>query len=105
MPLPSGSAFDASLTWYTLHGQLMHAKSSAANVSSVMAKLLPYACSKAVRRLLRVALLHVNLASEGHYVYCLVSPLLSELYVGAVGFKRPRAPYARLREHLATARC
>ena len=115
----SSAAFynvDAAAEWKRLSCQLdvlysarsTDARFSAANVSSVMAdmaKLLPYACSKAVQRLMRVALLDVNLTSEGHYVYCLVSPLLNKLYVGAVGFKRPRSPYARLREHLATARC
>ena len=70
-----------------------------------MAKLLPYACSKAVQRLLRFALLDVSLTTEGHHVYYLVSPHLAKLYVGAVGFKRPRSPYARLREHLSMVRC
>ena len=52
-----------------------NAKATAAAVNDVMAemaKLLPYACSKAVQRLLRFALLGVNITSEGHYVYCLV---------------------------------
>ena len=70
---------DAAAEWNRLSCQLdalysarsSDAKSTAMNVSSVMAdmaKLLPYACSKAVQRLLRVALLDVNLATEGHYV-------------------------------------
>ena len=94
----SSAAFcnvDAAAEWKRLSCQLdalysarsSDAKSTAMNVSSVMAdmaKLLPYACSKAVQRLLRVALLDVNLASEGHCVYCLVLPLLNKLYVGAV---------------------
>ena len=39
------------------------------------------------------------LSAEGHFVYCLLSPFLRKVYVGAVGLKRPRAPYSRLREH------
>ena len=115
----SSAAFfnvDAAAEWKRLScqlGVLYSARTSDANatagaVSDVMgkmAKLLPYACSKAVQRLLRFALLDVSLTTEGHHVYCLVSPHLAKLYVGAVGFKRPRSPYARLREHLSMVRC
>ena len=115
----SSAAFcnsDAAAEWKRLScqlGTLYSARSSNADATAVavsgvmadMAKVLPYACSKAVQRLLRFPLLEVNLATEGHYVYCLVSPLLNKLYVGAVGFRRPRSPYARLREHMNMVRC
>ena len=105
----NGNAFRANWTHCILYAaSSINAKATALNVSALMAdmvKLLPFACSKAVQRLLRVALLGINLTTEGHFVYCLVSPLLVKLYVGAVGFKRPRSPYARLREHLNMARC
>ena len=73
---------------------------SISNTMADMAKLLPHACSEAVHRLLRFPLLETNLAAEGRFIYCLVSPFLGKAYVGAVGFKRPRSPYARLREHM-----
>ena len=36
-------------------------------------------------------------------IYALCSPLLSKCYVGAVGFKGPRAPLKRWREHMSLA--
>ena len=69
-----------------------------------MAELLPFACCKAIQRLLCLPILDVSLCTQGHFVYCLVSPFLRKLYVGAVGFKGPRAPYVRLKEHINTAR-
>ena len=71
---------------------------------AAMAALLPFACCAVVQRLLRLPLLNVDLSTTGCFVYCLVSPLLAKVYVGAVGFKKPRSPYTRLREHLKMAK-
>ena len=84
-----------------------NAAAAARKVSDLMAKmaeLLPFAYSKAVRRLLQQPLVKVSLDTPGFFVYCLVSPFLGRLYVGATGFLEPRAPYLRLREHLRSAR-
>ena len=83
---------------------LLHSQSGGvAKVSDLMhemARLLPFSSSAVVQRLLRLPMLNVDLATPGRFVYCLVSPLLGKVYVGAVGFRKPRSPYARLREHL-----
>ena len=76
----------------------------ASDTMAEMAKLLPFACCAAVQRLLQLPLLNVSLCTQGRFVYCLVSPFLRKLYVGAVGFKKPRTPFARFREHLNTAK-
>ena len=80
------------------------AAQQANDVMQKMAKLLPFAYCEAVQRLLHLPFLDINLCTEGRYVYCLVSPFLRKLYVGAVGFKGLRAPYARFREHLNAAK-
>ena len=85
----------------------VNAELSALQASTIMCKmaeLFPFACCNAVQRLLRFPFLNISLCTQGRFIYCLVSPFLSKLYVGAVGFKKPRAPYARLREHLSTAK-
>ena len=69
-----------------------------------MAKLLPFCRSKAVQRAVQLPFIDVDLSEKGHFVYTLLSPFLTKLYVGAVGLKGPRAPYARLREHVRLAR-
>jgi len=74
-------------------------------VMSDMAKLLPFCYCKAVQKVLQLPLLDVDLGRKGHFVYCLLSPFLGKVYVGAVGLRnKPRAPYARLREHQRMAR-
>ena len=106
----------AALRWQQLATQLEtlyagHFSTTAATTAglvnecmSAMTELLPFSRSSAVQRLLRFPLLKVNLQLESSFVYCLVSPLLTKLYVGAVGFKKPRSPYVRLREHLKLVR-
>ena len=68
------------------------------NLKAEMAKLLPFCHSKAVQRAMQLPFFEVDLREEGHFVYCLLSPFLTKLYVGAVGLKGSRAPFARFRE-------
>jgi len=60
---------------------------------------LPFSYSCVVQKVLELPLVDECLSTKGHFVYCLLSPFLTKVYVGAVGLKRPRAPYSRLREH------
>ena len=69
-----------------------------------MSCLLPFAYSDAVQRVLLHPFVRGVIDVPGHYVYCLLSPLMRKVYVGAVGLKSARTPYARLREHLNLAR-
>jgi hypothetical protein len=69
-----------------------------------MVPLLPHCYCEAVQKVLQLPLMDVSLATKGRFVYCLMSPFLCKVYVGAVGLKGPRAPYSRLREHLRLAR-
>ena len=103
---------DAASEWSSLAKELLQLYSArccnvaqkGSDLMEKMAKLLPFACCKAVQRLLRFPLLNVNLCTRGYFVYCLVSPFLRKVYVGAVGFKNARAPFTRFREHLNTAK-
>ena len=65
-----------------------------------MAQLLPFSFSSVVQRVLRCPLVSKGLDRSGYFVYCLLSPYLTKVYVGATGFLGPRAPYERLREQL-----
>ena len=92
--------------------QLYQSRSTSAEATAVeagqlmreMAPMLSHCYCEAVQKVLQLPLLDVSLAAKGHFVYCLLSPFLAKVYVGAVGLKSPRAPFSRLREHLRLAK-
>ena len=100
----------AATEWQRLANELNRLYSKCGDVAQVsnlmraMTQLLPFAGSVVVQRVLRLPLLNVDIGTPGRFLYCLLSPLLGKVYVGAVGFKRPRSPYARLREHFKMAK-
>ena len=92
--------------------QLFRSRSSSAEAAATeagqlmreMVPMLSHCYCEAVQKVLQLPILDVSLMTKGHFVYCLLSPFLAKVYVGAVGLKSPRAPYARLREHLRMAK-
>ena len=72
------------------------AKSSAlcaqrvSELMTVMAQLLPFSYSSVVQRVLRYPLVSESLDKSGYFVYYLLSPYLTKVYVGATGFLGPR---------------
>ena len=79
----------------------MGVSSRIADIHDGMADLLPYARG-AVSKINCRTLLKNHLLTAGYYIYCLISPLMAKLYIGAVGFNGPREP--RLREHVNLAK-
>ena len=104
--------FEAAQRWSELAGELSRVYGSrtlsgkadkAVNIIEQMAELLSKAHSRAVQRLCKLPLSGVNLDNPGRFVYCLASPFLSKVYVGATGFKRLRNAFDRWKEHMRLA--
>ena len=101
-----------SVEWVQVACSLLHvyqhpvlgAATTVGRLMDHMSCLLPFAYSDAVQRVLLHPFVRGVIDVPGHYVYCLLSPLMRKVYVGAVGLKSARTPYARLREHLNLAR-
>ena len=73
------------------------AKSSALCAQRVSELMTEISYSSVVQRVLRYPLVSESLDKSGYFVYCLLSPYLTKVYVGATGFLGPRAPYEQLR--------
>ena len=100
----SWSHLAASLSRTTLLKQPLDARfRQSAETMAKMHSLLANALSKGVQRTLSATTLGCDLPlllEPSFSVYALVSPLWSKVYVGATGFKRPRAIMERWWEHI-----
>ena len=97
---------DVQTTFSRRPASLLTKHSHLAFCADLLSSTLNSARSPGIQRVRSQAqLLHSSLLLvPGFYVYALVSPLWSRLYVGATGYERPRAPLERWAEHVANAK-